>query len=146
MNGVAVVDASLAAKWLLEEDNSDRARALARKWAADGTLPVAPHLLPIEVANVLHRRVVRGDLSLEMAVRLVETLLSSGVELREIPQIYARALELADELGQGAVYDSHYLALAESLGCDLWTADERFFRAATRESFAVNWIGNFEPT
>ena len=146
MNGVAVVDASLAAKWLLEEDNSDRARALARKWADDGTLPVAPHLLPIEVANVLHRRVVRGDLSLEMAVRLVETLMSSGMELRESPQIHVRALELADELGQGAVYDSHYLALAESMGCDLWTADERFFRAAIRESFAVNWIGNFEPT
>ena len=104
-----MVDASLAAKWLLDEDNSDRARALARKWAADGTLPVAPYLLPIEVANVLHRRVVRGDLSLEMAVRLVETLLSSGVELREFPQIHVRALELADELGQGAVYDSHWL-------------------------------------
>ena len=77
---------------------------------------------------------------------MVETLLSSGIELREIPQIHVRALELAGELGQGAVYDSHYMALAESLGCDLWTADERFFRAATRESFAVNWIGDFEPT
>lgn len=145
MNGVAVVDASLAARWLLDEDNSDRARALTWMWADDGTVPVAPHLLPVEVANVLHRRVVRGDLNLEMAVRLVGTLLSSGVELRESPQIHVRALELASELRQGAVYDSHYLALAESLGCDLWTADERFFRAATRESFAVNWIGNFEP-
>ena len=145
MNGFAVVDASLAAKWLLYEDNSDRARALSRRWTDDGTLPVAPYLLPVEVANVLHRRVVRGELNLGMAVRLVETLLASGVELRETPQIHVRTLELADELGQGAVYDSHYLALTESLGCDLWTADERFYRAATRESFAVNWIGTFEP-
>ena len=145
MNGFAVVDASLATKWLLDEDNSDRAHALARMWADDGTLPVAPYLLPVEVANVLHRRVVRGDLSLEVAVSLIETLLASGVELRETQQIHVRALELADELGQGAVYDSHYLALAESLGCDLWTADERFFRAAVRKSFAVNWIGNFAP-
>ena len=106
---------------------------------------MGPYLLPVEVANVLHRRVVRGDLSLEVAVSLIETLLASGVELRETQQIHVRGLELADELGQGAVYDSHYLALAESLGCDLWTADERFYRAATRESFAVNWIGNFAP-
>ena len=145
MNSFAVVDASLAAKWLLDEDNSDLARALARSWADDGILPIAPYLLPVEVANVLHRRVVRGDLSLAAAVSLMETLLASGVELRETQQIHVRALELADELGQGAVYDSHYLALAESLGCDLWTADERFYRAATRESFAVNWIGNFAP-
>lgn len=144
MNGFAVVDASLAAKWLLDEDNYDRARSLARMWADDGILPVAPYLLPVEVANVLHRRVVRGELSLGMAVSLIETLLASGMELRETQQIHGRALELADELGQGAVYDSHYLALAESLDCDLWTADERFFRVAARESLAVKWIGNFE--
>ena len=144
MNGFAVVDANLAAKWLVEEDNSDRAHALARMWADDGTTLVAPYLLPVEVANVLNRRVVRGELSVETAVRLLETLLASGIELRETPRIHVRALELADELGQGAVYDAHYLALAESLRCDLWTADERFFRTTTRESFAVNWIGNFE--
>ena len=146
MNGFAVVDASLAVKWLVEEDNSDRAHALARMWADDGTTPAAPYLLPVEVANVLHRRVVRGEFNVETAVRLLETLLSSGIDLRETPWIHVRAIELADALGQGAVYDAHYLALAESLGCDLWTADERFFRATARESSAVNWIGNFELT
>ena len=60
MNGVAIVDASLAAKWLLDEDNSDRAHTLARMWADDGTVPVASYLLPIEVANVLYRRVVQA--------------------------------------------------------------------------------------
>ena len=42
------------------------------------------------------------------------------------------------------MYDAHYLALAEGLDCDLLTEDERFLRAATRESFVVSWIGNFE--
>ena len=89
---------------------------------------------------------MRGEFNVETAVRLLETLLSSGIDLRETPWIHVRAIELADALGQGAVYDAHYLALAESLGCDLWTADERFFRATARESSAVNWIGNFELT
>lgn len=65
--------------------------------------------------------------------------------LRGTPQIIVRAVELADELGQRAVCDSHQLALAEALGCDLGITDERFFRAAARESIAANWIGNFAP-
>ena len=100
--------------------------------------------MPVEVANVLHRCVVRGELTVEAAVRLLETLLASGVELRDTPDLNSRALELADQLQQGAVYDAHYLALAESLDCDLWTADARFFRAASRGTVTVNWIGQFE--
>ena len=41
-----------------------------------------------------------------------------------------RALELASQLDQRDAYDSHYLALAEELDCDFWTADARFYRAA----------------
>jgi predicted nucleic acid-binding protein len=41
-----------------------------------------------------------------------------------------RAIEIAALTGQRASYDSHYLALAERLGCELWTADDRFRDAA----------------
>ena len=36
MNGIVVVDASLAFKWLVREENSDRAQAISRSWADDG--------------------------------------------------------------------------------------------------------------
>jgi len=32
-------------------------------------------------------------------------------------------------LKRAVAYDSFYLALAESLGCDLWTADQRLHHA-----------------
>jgi predicted nucleic acid-binding protein len=41
-----------------------------------------------------------------------------------------RALMLADTLGLSAAYDMHYLALAEAIGCELWTADAKFHRQA----------------
>jgi predicted nucleic acid-binding protein len=143
MNGPVVVDASLAVKWLLPEVHSDRAYALARSWASQGVQPVAPYLMPVEVANALHRRVLRKELAPGAAMRLVEGLLASGIELREPPRLHSRALELAEQLGQDAVYDAHYLALAELLNCELWTADERFYRAVGGRNGRVRWIGTF---
>ncbi len=48
-------------------------------------------------------------------------------------------MQPASQLKQNAAYDAHYLALAESFGCELWTADERFYRAATR------WLRRRQP-
>lgn len=141
MNGVVVVDASLAIKWLVSEENSDKARAISRSWANAGIQTAAPYLMPVEVTNALHRRVVRGELTVEDAIRLLEYLLASGIELRDEPGLQVRALQLASRLRQGAVYDAHYLALAETLGCDFWTADQRFYRAAVSVTQNVRWIG-----
>ena len=141
MNGVVVVDASLAIKWLVSEENSDKACAISRSWANAGIQTAAPYLMPVEVTNALHRRVVRGELTVEDAIRLLEYLLASGIELRDEPGLQVRALQLASRLRQGAVYDAHYLALAEALGCDFWTADQRFYRAAVSVTQNVRWIG-----
>ena len=99
--------------------------------------------MPVEVANALHRRVTRHEMSVEEAVGLVKVLLSSGIELYGPPDLYGRALELASRLNQGAVYDAHYLALAETLDCEMWTADEKFYRSASPIADNVRWIGEF---
>ena len=145
MSEVVVVDASLALKWLVEEDSSPEAHAILRSWDAQGVRLAAPYLILAEVANALHRRVVRGELSVEAAAHLSESLLSSRLELHQPPNIQSRALALASQLSQGAVYDSHYLALAETLGCELWTADQRFYRAAVAFTDGVHWIGESIP-
>lgn len=51
---------------------------------------------------------------------------------------------MADQLRQDAAYDAHYLALAETLNCDLWTADERFYRAASATFKFVKWLAESE--
>ena len=50
MNGLVVVDASLAFKWLVEEEHSDKADALGRMWASQGTRSAAPYFMPVEIA------------------------------------------------------------------------------------------------
>ena len=49
-------------KWLVEEENTDKATALIRLWNEKGTQLAAPRLMPFEACNALHRRVVEGNL------------------------------------------------------------------------------------
>ena len=144
VSGSVVVDASLAVKWLVEEDDSDKAHALLQSWVIRDVTRIAPYLLPFEVANALHRRVLRGELNVEQCTRMMARLLESRLELHHPPGLHARALHLASQLRQGAAYDAHYLALAEGFGCELWTADQRFYQAANRSIGNVHWIG--EPS
>lgn len=143
MSGSVVVDASLAVKWLVEEDDSDKAHAVLQSWVAQDITRIAPYLMPFEVANVLHRRVLRGELNVGDSTRMISRLLESSLELQQPPGLHVRALQLSSQLNQSAAYDAHYLALAESVGCELWTADERFYRAASRGIRNVRWIGEF---
>ena len=63
VNGSVVVDASLAVKWLVEEDDSDKAHTALQARVAQDITRIARHLMPFEVANALHRRVLRGELN-----------------------------------------------------------------------------------
>ena len=139
---VVVVDTSLVFKWLFEEDDSDLARDLAQHWADEGIQVAAPCLLTSELANALHRRVVKDKMTAGEVARSIENLLASTVELHHVPQLTRRSLELASQLEQDAVYDSLYLALAESLDCYLWTADNRFYRAAREHYENVRRLGD----
>ena len=143
MSGSVVVDASLVVKWLVEEDDSDKAHATLQSWVARDVTRIAPHLMPFEVANALHRRVLRGELNAGDGIRMMARLLASRLELHQPPDLHVRALQLASQLKQSAAYDAHYLALAESVGCELWTADERFYRAASPSIANVRWLGEF---
>ena len=143
MKDYVVVDASLAVKWVLKESDSEVALELAREWVTTETRPIAPGLILVEATNVLHRRALQGHFSQSQAKQLLLMLLSIDIEIRESPQIHIQALELAQELQMPAVYDTHYLALAEILECDLWTADERFFNSVKDRQPRVKWLGNF---
>ena len=144
MTGSVVVDASLAVKWLVEEEYSDNAHAALQSWVDRDITRVAPYFMPFEVANALHRRMLCGELSVENSIRMIARLLGSNLELRQPAGLHARALQLANDLNQNAVYDAHYLALAEIIGCELWTADERMYRVARPSIDNVRWIGELD--
>lgn len=141
------VDASLAAKWIFPEPYSQEARALYNATLQNGERVVAPPLLPVEVTNIIRQHMRRAKPPRLQALTLAEAnstlahFLSFPIELSMPRGLHERALTVAATHGLPAVYDAHYVALAQLLSCPLWTADERLANALSGQLPFVRWIG-----
>ncbi len=138
------VDASVAAKWVLAEEFSDKASALYRACVDAAVAIVAPPLLAIEVTNIIRQRMRREGMALAEARRLLRRFQTFAVAVHVPGQLYDQALVLAEGYDLAAAYDAHYVALAQILGCDLWTNDQRLLRALGGRLSFVRWIGAYQ--
>jgi predicted nucleic acid-binding protein len=86
----------------------------------------APHLLPVEVTNILRRAVLAGDISEDVAALALADLLALRVELFPFEPLAARVWELR---GSITSYDAWYVALAEQLKAPIVTLDRKLSRA-----------------
>ena len=120
-----VVDASVAAKWVLQEDGSDRAAALR----GSGDDLIAPSLIVAEIGNAIWKRAIWREVSARDAVRAVQTAINLFTRLIAPSQLAARSTEIAIEL-RHPIYDCFYVALAERERCPMITADRRLIAAA----------------
>ncbi|HLI12666.1 MAG TPA: type II toxin-antitoxin system VapC family toxin [Alphaproteobacteria bacterium] len=116
-----VVDASVAIKWVVQEQGTAEALLLRRHNLS------APELLIPECANILWKKVRRRELT-EQEARLAARLLErADIDLAPTRRLLEPATMLAIALDHPA-YDCVYLALAATLACDFVTADERLSR------------------
>lgn len=98
---------------------------------ADGLLAstqlAAPHLMPVEVANILRRAALFDDISADSAALAHADLLDLRVELFAYEPFAPRVWELRDNL---TAYDAWYVAIAEALNAPLATLDRRLASAS----------------
>ncbi len=96
---------------------------------------VAPHLLHVEVANVLRRAVAAGQLSRDTGSLAHADLLDLRVDLFPYEPFADRVWELRDNVSS---YDAWYVAIAESIDAPLATLDLRLASSpAPRCDFVV---------
>lgn len=118
----AVVDASVVVAALTDDGPAGR-------WAEDliaSTPLAAPHLMPVEAANILRRAALAGDLSDDVASLAHADLGALVLELFPYDLLAERIWELR---GAVTTYDGWYVALAETLKAPLATLDARLTRA-----------------
>jgi predicted nucleic acid-binding protein len=125
-----VADASVAAKWFVQEENRDLARALQ---AAEQI--IAPEWIVAEVLNVIWKNVRTGRVAASQMALVVDALPRQFSGLFPVQPLVSRAAEMALSLDH-PIYDCFYIALAERERCDLVTADDRLYRKTRRTKFA----------
>jgi len=86
----------------------------------------APHLLDLEVAQVLRRFARRGEVSSERCGTALQDLVDFPLIRHPHGFLLDRIWELRDSL---TAYDAAYVALAEALDAPLLTRDERLAAA-----------------
>jgi predicted nucleic acid-binding protein len=121
---VIVVDASALIEVLLRTPAADGVES--RLFAPRQTLH-APHLVDVEVAQVVRRYAAHGDIDGERGRMALADL--ADFPLRRYPHdfLLPRIWELRNNL---SAYDAAYVALAEALDAPLLTRDQRMAAAA----------------
>lgn len=129
MRRLICVDASFVLKLVLDEPESEQVAALWAAWAAEGVDIIAPCHLAFEVTSVIRNHVFRREISAAAGQMAFEAFLAQEIALYHPGDLEMRAWELAQQYNRPTAYDASYLALAESVGCELWTADRRLIKA-----------------
>ena len=133
----AVLDASVGVALVLPLPYSVQATALLGELR--GTEIQVPVLWEYEVVSTLRKAVAGGSLASEAAERALDRLLAlPDVRVAPDPPLHRSALRWAERIGQIVAYDAQYLALAERLGADFWTADRRLARCA--QETGADWV------
>jgi predicted nucleic acid-binding protein len=119
-----VLDASAAIDWLLQTAAGQRIEQ--RIYSHHESLH-APHLLDLEVGQVLRRLVRERAVSASRADQAVEDLLDLRITRYPHFVLLPRIWQLRHNL---SAYDAAYVALAENLGARLLTRDARLASAS----------------
>jgi len=133
-----VVDANLAVDTALNFSES-----LERFWERinlEQITPCAPRLWMSETTSALRAYLAQKQITANEAEQALRTIHALRVEIiDEDGSLCMRALELAGMLNQSKAYDAFYLATAERVDAELWTADERLFNRC-RDDLGLDWV------
>lgn len=121
-----VLDASAAIEWLLQTSKAGAIEERLFSDAADMGAWHAPHLLDLEVAQVLRKHVAAGIVTAPRAREALEDLMALPLIRYSHDLFLPRIWELRDNL---TAYDAAYVALAEILDVPLVTCDRNIAEA-----------------
>ena len=143
-SNIAIIDASLVIKAILPNSENTSCQAVLEH--LNGVQLVAPALWVYEVTSTFAKAVHFGQITDEEGSAAIHQALALGVQIiipDETQSLMAYQWTL--KLKRASAYDNFYLAIAEGLEADFWTADQRLFRSLESQRLEwLHWIGEVQ--
>jgi len=137
-----IVDASIAVKWFNpSEDFGEIAARLFRSYKQGEFSFTVPEFFYYEVANGINKAIARKDITKEEGMEAIDTILGLEMEVYSLPDV--KSVYSFSQRCKRSIYDCFYLMLAQSLGIEFWTADEKLYNAVKDSIKSVKWIGDY---
>lgn len=123
-----VIGICVAAKWVLTETDSQKARQIGADTVAVGCRLIVLDLVFAEVGNAIWKQHYRGKITQQEADQLLIAFNRSPVEVEESRRLLAPAMAIAGKYRR-SFYDSLFVALVADLQLPGVTSDEPLYRA-----------------
>ena len=134
-----VVDSNLLVALVVPVDYSEQASDKVDGWLAADAALVSPALWSYEAVSAIRKYVAAGVMTGQEAQDAVSDLLDLGIQdVLATAELHDKALAWAERLQDFVAYDPAYLALAETLGVDFWSADSKLIRKV--KALGIGWV------
>jgi predicted nucleic acid-binding protein len=130
------LDAGIVVRLFTEPTNQE-IQSLWRRWLSGDRHLTAPTLIRYEISNALFRTLRRDGLDALAIDRTIRAAFALPIQLHRDDDLHREAVGIAFRFALAAAYDAHYLALAERLDADFWTADKKLANAV---GTALPWV------
>ena len=125
-----IIDASIAAKWIFYEKDSDQTEIFLKK--IDRML--VPYLFLIEMSSIISKKVRKRELSISEALEKRKELEDLNFQVFSEKAILKLAFDISISLPI-TIYDANYLALAIKKEGKLYTSDNRLVNGLSTTVF-----------
>ncbi len=143
MSDQYVIDAGVLIKAYVREQDSTRVQTVLNGLnKAEPDLLYAPEFCLVECTNVLWKHVRFHGMPIAQAERSIDEMTDLPLNLVAVLSLLPRALSIGLS-HQLPIYDSLYIALADTLKCPLLTVDVRQAAAAKLNSIDVKPLTDF---
>ncbi|MEK6791348.1 MAG: type II toxin-antitoxin system VapC family toxin [Deltaproteobacteria bacterium] len=136
---VYIVDASVAAKWFVEEEYGEAALSVLD----ESNMLHAPDFLLLEMDSIICKWVRRGVVTIDEGSGIRDALRKYPIKPHSFISFIDTAFVIANQSGQ-SVYDCLYVALADILKGRMITADRRLYNGLKNGPFKkyMVWLGD----
>ncbi|OQY46392.1 MAG: hypothetical protein B6242_07990 [Anaerolineaceae bacterium 4572_78] len=134
-----VLDSNVAIALVIELPYSLFARQKVKEWHTKDVTIFVPRLWQYEVVSVMQKIIKLGNMKREDAQQNLDLIFTFDVKYIALGENeHNRVLYWAEQLNQNQAYDASYLALAERLHAEFWTADKRLYNRC--QQLKLDWI------